>query len=184
MKVSSPWFMPFAYVIIAQYTYSLCESLLCGVTARAWWNLQRMTLLRRTGAYLFSVINAIFGVLGISEPVFVVTAKGGDDDGMAKRYEQEIMEFGSDSPMFTWLATLALINLVSLAGALIRVVMGKENSNTELLILQFILCGSLVALNLPIYEALFFRKDEGKLPMSVTLKSLALALVLCSAFIA
>ncbi|CBI23494.3 unnamed protein product, partial [Vitis vinifera] len=45
---------------------------------------------------------------------------------------------------------------------------------------KIILCGVLVLINLPVYQGLFFRKDKGTMPTSVTYKSVSLALLACS----
>lgn len=180
IKVSSRWFLPFAFVLGAHYMYSLCEALCCRMTAKAWLNYQRMNLLRRTGAFPFSIIETMLRFLCISKSNFIVTAKSAEDEGVATRYQQEIMDFGLPSPILTLLATLALLNLMSMLGALGRAGIGKETGSFELLALQFLLCGSLIIINLPIYGAIFFRKDEGRLPASVTIKSIAQALFICS----
>lgn len=44
-KVSSWWTVPFLYVIITQYAYSLGEFVSCGGTYKGWWNEQRMWLI-------------------------------------------------------------------------------------------------------------------------------------------
>uniref|UniRef100_A0A7N2M7G7 Uncharacterized protein n=1 Tax=Quercus lobata TaxID=97700 RepID=A0A7N2M7G7_QUELO len=80
---------------------------------------------------------------------------------MSQRYEKEIMEFGTSTPMFTILSTLALINLVCFVEVLIEALMGKGIMRVyETMSLQFVLCGILVLINLPLYQALFLRKDK------------------------
>lgn len=48
--------------------------------------------------------------------------------------------------------------------------------------LQVMLCCFLVLINLPIYQGLFLRKDSGKLPSSLAMKSTTLALALFISF--
>ncbi|KAH1032966.1 hypothetical protein J1N35_045140 [Gossypium stocksii] len=89
------------------------------------------------------------------------------------------MEFGTSSPMFTALATLALFNLFSL------VVVGtnkaiNDDARTKVFDIfgfQILLCCVLVFVNLPMYQGMFFQKDSGKIPASVTLRSIAFALL-------
>ncbi|GAY47730.1 hypothetical protein CUMW_106600 [Citrus unshiu] len=177
-EITSPWIIPFAYVIFAKYGGSLVEFLWCGGTALGWWNDQRLWLYKRTSSYLFAFIDTILKTLGFSESAFVVTAKVADQD-VLERYEKEIMEFGDTSSMFTILSTLALLNLFCLIGAVKRVIIDDGFVKLyETMILQILLCSTLVLINWPLYQGLFLRKDNGKMPSSLTAKTLVLALVL------
>ena len=53
-QISSVWFLPFAYVIVAEHIYSLVEFLFSGGTIRGWWNDQRMWIYKRVTSYLFA----------------------------------------------------------------------------------------------------------------------------------
>ncbi|XP_058209938.1 cellulose synthase-like protein E1 isoform X2 [Rhododendron vialii] len=178
-QVSSPWFLPFAYVITAKYGYSLAEFLWSGGTVLGWWNEQRVWLYKRTTSYLFAFVDTILGLLGFSETSFVVTNKVSSPD-VSLRYEKELMEFGTSFPMFTVLATLAMINLVSLVWVAKRAVTDAGVRLFETVALQMVLCGVLVAINVPLYSALFFRQDNGKIPSSIAAKSVLLAVFACT----
>ncbi|URE27905.1 Cellulose synthase-like [Musa troglodytarum] len=175
-KVSSPWIIPFAYVAIAKNAYGLVESLASGDTLIGWWNIQRMWLLKRITSYLYGMVDAILMVMGFSKTAFTITAKVADADA-SKRYEQEIMEFGSSSssPMFVLIATTALINLLCLTAGLQRLITDWDFGDQFLI--QVLLCGVVVALNLPIYEALFLRKDNGRMAPAVAYLSLGFTAV-------
>ncbi|CAL5392491.1 unnamed protein product [Camellia sinensis] len=175
-QVSNPWFIPFAYVIIAQYTHSLVEFLQCSGTVLGWWNNQRIWLYKRTTSYLFAFLDTMLLLAGFSETTFIVTNKVSDPD-VSQRYEQELMEFGSAAPMFSILATLAMLNLI------IFVVSVVKRSVFGIMDMQIVLCGVLVLINLPVYKALFLRKDKGKLPSSVAAKSVLLGLFVCTCFV-
>ncbi|XP_058068335.1 cellulose synthase-like protein E6 [Magnolia sinica] len=177
-SIYSPWFLPFMYVIIAEYAYNILESLWHGMTLKGWWNEQRMWLLKRTTSYLFAFVDTLLLLSGIAKSAFIITAKVSDDD-VSQRYEQEIMEFGSSSPMFTILASLAMLNLFCLIGGATRVMMDGGISVLETLMLQFLLCGSLVLINVPFYQGLFFRKDKGRLPTSLAITSVVVAVLAC-----
>ena len=182
VQIWSLWVLPFAYVIIAKNAYSLGEFLWLDGTIQGWWNDQRIRMFRRTTSYFFGFLDfldTILRILGFAETTFAVTAKVCDED-VSRRYKQEIMEFGSPSPMFTILATLAMLTLFSFAFCVTRVVVDIQIKALESLALQIILCGLLVLINLPVYQGLFFRKDKGAMPTSVTYKSVSLALLACS----
>ncbi|KAJ7960951.1 Cellulose synthase, partial [Quillaja saponaria] len=176
-QISSPWFIPFAYVMFAENTYSLVEFLWSGGTIYGWWNDQRMWLYKRTSSYLFAFIDTVLKLVGFSNSAFVITAKVADQD-VSERYENEVMEFGTTSPMLTLLATLALLNLFCFGGV-IAVTSKAGLGVCETMVLQVVLCGVLVLVNWPIYQGLFFRKDKGKLPSSVVVKSIGFALTAC-----
>lgn len=186
MQVTSLWATPFAYVFVTQNCWSIVELMTCGGTLKAWWNLRRMLLFRRTSAFFFSFIDTIIKQLGLSQTKFAVTAKVAAED-VSKRYEQEILEFGSSDIMFTTIATLAMLNLF---GLLLGVIKNVAALDLELFykglnkfILQSVVCGLIVLVNLPTYEALFIRRDNGRLPSSVLFKSVTLALLVCVIYV-
>ncbi|KAK8507545.1 hypothetical protein V6N12_072800 [Hibiscus sabdariffa] len=157
---------------------SLVEFVWCGGTVRGWLNEQRMWLFKRTTSYFFAFIDHILKLCRFSKPAFVVTRKVADDD-VNRRYEQEIMDFGSSSPMFTILATLALFNLFGLVALASKKVAIDDvlTKVSDIFGFQILLCCVLVFVNLPTYQAMFFRRDSGKISASVTLQSLTFALL-------
>jgi len=180
--MSSPWFIPFAYIIVGEATYSLLEFLFCGGTFQGWWNELRIWLYKRTSSYLFACIDTILKLFGFSDSTFVITSKVTEEEA-SKRYEKEIMEFGTSSPMLTVLATLALLNLFCFLSVLKDAVLREGGFGIcDTMVLQVLLCGFLVLINLPIYQGLFLRKDNGRLPGSVAIKSVLLALCVVTFF--
>ncbi|CAL5063861.1 unnamed protein product [Urochloa decumbens] len=178
-KVMSPWIMPYMYVTVVKNIYSAYEALLYGDTLRGWWNGQRMWMIRRITSYLYGVIDTIRKMLGLSKMSFVVSPKVSDEDE-SKRYEQEIMEFGTSSPDYVIIATIALLNLVCLVGGFCRIFTSGRNMPLNGFFLQVVLCGLLVIINIPIYEAMFLRKDRGRIPVSVTLTSIGFVMLALS----
>ncbi|KAK2984238.1 hypothetical protein RJ640_010197 [Escallonia rubra] len=174
MEMSNPWTLAFAYVMIAKYAYSLGEFLLCGGTVQGWWNDQRMWVYKRLTSYLFGFLETIFKSIGFAKSGFVVTAKTSEED-VSSRYEKEVMEFGAASPMFNILATVALVNLLGFVAGVKRVILNMQNEDFNLLALQIILCGLVVLINLPLYQGLFFRKDNGRMPSSIRYQSILVA---------
>lgn len=176
--MTSPWFVPFAYIIMAAYSCSLVESWQCGDTAVEWWNAQRMWLFRRISSYLLAAIDTIRRMLGTSESGFALTAKVTDMQA-SERYKKGMMEFGSFSLMFVIIATVALLNLACMVFGVARVLLHEGATGLGALFLQAVLCVLIVAINFPVYEALFLRKDSGRLPSSVSLVSFCIVLPLC-----
>ena len=133
-----------------------------------------MWVLKRLTSYLYGTTDTILKQLGFSNLSFAITAKVTDED-IGKRYEQEVMEFGSSFPMFTIIATMAMLNLICLFGGLKRLLIADEVRKD--LLAQFVLCGLVVGISVPIYRAMFFRKDKGSMNPSTTFVSLCLASV-------
>ncbi|RVW50058.1 Cellulose synthase-like protein E6 [Vitis vinifera] len=174
--VSSLWFLPFAYVFVAKNAYSILETVSCGETFKTLWNFERMWMMRSATSYLFAFIDNLIMLFGLSETTFVITAKVADED-VLKRYQHEIIEFGSSSLTFTIISTLALLNLFSSVGGIKKVIF--EFRAAAGLIPHVILCGVTVMLHVPVYEALFVRNDEGQIPSSVMFKSIIVASLAC-----
>lgn len=178
-QITSPWFVPFAYIVVAAYSCSLVESLQCGDTAVEWWNAQRMWLFRRITSYLLATIDTIRRMLGITESGFTLTAKVTDSEAL-ERYKKGMMEFGSFSAMFVIITTVALLNLACMMLGVAKVLLhNKGVMSLGAMFLQAVLCVLLVLINFPVYEALYLRKDSGRLPASVCLISLCIVLPFC-----
>ncbi|KAK1327115.1 Cellulose synthase-like protein E6 [Acorus calamus] len=149
-------------------------------TIKMWWNETRMWMMKGTSSYLFSIIVVVLKSLGISEAGFEITSKVIDEEAM-KRYQREVMEFGVASPMFVPLTTLSLLNLYCFLIAISKAV--KEGLGVyDGLALQIMISGYITLVSMPLYEALFFRKDKGRMPTSVTVVSVGLAFSLLFLF--
>ncbi|XBH92720.1 hypothetical protein VPH35_083793 [Triticum aestivum] len=176
-EITSPWIAPFVYVFCVKNMYSLYEALSSGDTLKGWWNGQRMWLVKRITSYLFGVLDNLWKLLGLSKMNFVVSPKVSDEDE-SKRYEQEIMEFGSSDPEYVIIGTITLLNLVCLLGGLSKVMkVGWNNIHLDALFPQLILCGMVVITSIPFYEAMFLRKDKGRIPFPVTLASIGFVML-------
>ena len=136
-----------------------------------------MWVFKRTTSYFFGFSDTILKQLGFSKSSFAVASKVADEEE-SKKFEEEVMEFGAPSPMFTILATLALLSLFTVVEGIMKVIMDMQAQVIDSLLLQILPCGVLVFMNLPIYQGLFFfRKDAIRMPYSVTYQSIPLALL-------
>lgn len=176
-KASDPWFKVFAFLGIASHAYSLGELLWIKGTVKMWLNETRMWMIKGVSSFLMSVVVTILKSLGISESGFEITSKVIDDDAV-KRYKQEVMEFAVASPMFVPPTTLSLLNLYCFLRSTVLMIVQGEPSVLDHMALQLILSGFISLVSLPLYEALFFRRDKGRMPTSITAYSILLAFAL------
>ncbi|KAG5545602.1 hypothetical protein RHGRI_017929 [Rhododendron griersonianum] len=107
-------------IFITYNLYTLSEYFRAGLSARAWWNNQRMWRITAMTAWLFGVFSVILKLLGLSETVFEVTQKeqsstnGSDDDNA------DVGRFTFDeSPIFIPATTVLLVNLTALVIAIL-----------------------------------------------------------------
>jgi cellulose synthase/poly-beta-1,6-N-acetylglucosamine synthase-like glycosyltransferase len=177
-KASNPWFILFASLVVSAYGYSLIEFLWIGGSFKSWWNEQRMWMIKGVSAYPFALFQVACKMIGVSEVGFELTNKVVDSEA-AKRYEAEMFEFGVASPLFVPPATLALINLISLIGGVARI-LREGYPAFESMALQLFLCSFIVINSCPILEAMFMRKDKGRIPTSISIVSILVAVSACS----
>ncbi|KAH9290258.1 hypothetical protein KI387_034375 [Taxus chinensis] len=178
-QISSPWFLLFVYLSVSAYAHSVIEFIGAGGSVKSWWNEHRMWMIKGTSSYPFGMIQVLCKLMGISEVGFEVTSKVSDSEA-AKRYEAEIYEFGVASTMFIPPATLVVINLIALLNGIAQV-LKKGYPALEGMFLQLMLSGFIVMNGYGILEGMFLRRDNGRMPMSVTVSSLLVAVVVCSA---
>ncbi|XP_019055334.1 PREDICTED: cellulose synthase-like protein E1 isoform X4 [Nelumbo nucifera] len=172
-QVTDPWFKVFASLGIASHIFSLGELMWAKGTIKMWWNETRMWMMKGSSSYLFSVIVIILKSVGISETGFEITSKVINQEAL-KRYNQEIMEFAVPSPMFIPTTTLSLLNLYCLLQTTPKI-LEVGLGGLDHLALQLIISGYISIISMPLYEALFLRKDKGRMPTSVTTYSITLA---------
>ncbi|KAJ4952057.1 hypothetical protein NE237_028889 [Protea cynaroides] len=173
-KVSEPWFYLYMFLFLGAYAQDLLEFLLGGGIIQRWWNDQRMWMIRGISSHLFGTIDYFLKTFGISALGFNVTSKVMEDE-QSKLYDHGVFEFGVSSFLFVPLTTAAIINLISFLKGLAGVFI--YGNLREAFVQLFI--SSFVVLNCwPVYEAIAFRNDRGKMPTKTTVASALLAWVL------
>jgi hypothetical protein len=93
-------------------------------------------------------------------------------------YKKGLMEFGSFTTMFVIIATIALLNLRCMVFGSATALLYGGSTGLGALFLQAVLCVLVVTINFPVYEALFLRRDDGRLLSFVSLISLCIVLPL------
>lgn len=171
LQTSNPWFWVYVALLLGAYGQEYLEYLLyCGSTER-WWNQQRMWMMRTLSSSSFGLIEYLLKSIGISSFGFNVTSKVVEEE-QSKRYQQGIFEFGVPSPIFLPITTAAIINLAAFLSA---ISLACRQRSVEDVFLQMLLAGFAVANCWPVYEAMVWRSDQGKLPLKITLISVVLS---------
>lgn len=174
-KLSDPWFYLYAYLFLSAYCQDLVGFLKSKGTVQRWWNDQRMWMIRGLTSRLFGTAQYVMKQLGISAGDFNITSKVMDTN-QSKRYDNELFEFGMVSPFFFAIGTVSIINLASLAIGIIRVATKIASFNESFV--QIFLAGFGVLNCWPVYVAMLWRKDEGRMPIRVTNISVLVTLLM------
>ncbi|CAN1299854.1 Cellulose synthase-like protein G3 [Linum perenne] len=180
-KASDPWFLLYIFLFLGAYGQDLYEFLTIDNkgTFLRWWNEQRMWIIRGLSCSLFGGFEFFLKSLGISQQMgFSLTSKVVDEE-QSKRYDKGMFEFGVASPIFVPMTMAALISLVSFVVGIVGGCRGGWG-NVDGLLIQILVSGFGVANSFPIYEAMGFRNDPGKLQMKTGLVAVCLSIVLCS----
>ncbi|XP_065858307.1 cellulose synthase-like protein G3 [Euphorbia lathyris] len=172
------WLSLYIFLFLGANTQDLIEFILVGGSVKSWWNDQRIWYIRGLTCYLFGLIEYILHTFGISKFGFNVTSKADDDDELRKRYDQGMFEFGVHSPMFVTISMAAFINFISLFHGLFQ---AFRDGNLEGSLLQILLSGFVVFNCCPVYEAVFLRADNGKIPFKTSV--MAAFLIFCFYFL-
>ncbi|KAK9716688.1 hypothetical protein RND81_06G250800 [Saponaria officinalis] len=176
-KASEAWFYLYIFMYVAAYGKDLLDFMLEGSTVERWWNSQRMWMVCGVSSYLFACVEYCLSSLGIAVHGFSLTSKIQDDE-QSKKYDQGKFEFGVASPLFLPITVSALLNLVSFVTGLWQVYSGGIDS-MEGLILQIMLSGIVVLSGWPMYHAMLFRTDSGRMPPKISFIAAFLVSILC-----
>lgn len=174
-QVTDIWFLLYVFLFLGANIQDCLDFMLAHGTFQQWWNDQRMWLIRGLSSYFFGFVEFSIKRLGIASKGFHVTSKVIDGE-QSKRYDNGVLEFSVPSPMFVPLATVAIVNAVAFAFGIVQILKG---GNMIGLFGQMGLACFGVVNSWPIYEAMVWRTDTGKMPRVITVISTSLALFLC-----
>ncbi|KAJ9706256.1 hypothetical protein PVL29_001674 [Vitis rotundifolia] len=176
-KISDPWCWLYVVLFLGAYGQDYLEFVLSGRPTQRWWNHQRAWMMRVLSSFTFGLVEFLLKYVGISTFGFNVTSKVVEEE-QRKRYQKGIFEFGVPSPVFLPLTTAAIINLVAFLSGFAQ---ACRQRSIEDVFLQMCLAGFAVVNCCPVYEAMAWRRDQGKLPLKITVISVVLAWALYSA---
>uniref|UniRef100_A0A0E0DEA4 Cellulose synthase-like protein H1 n=1 Tax=Oryza meridionalis TaxID=40149 RepID=A0A0E0DEA4_9ORYZ len=161
-------------LFISYNTYNFMEYMVCGLSARAWWNNHRMQRIISVSAWTLAFLTVLLKSLGLSETVFEVTVKDksmSDDDDNTDGADPGRFTFDS-SPVFIPVTALAMLNIVAVTVGACRVAFGTaEGVPCAPGIGEFMCCGWLVLCFFPFVRGLVWGKGSYGIPWSVKLKA-------------
>ncbi|TKW40852.1 hypothetical protein SEVIR_1G273700v4 [Setaria viridis] len=172
-KSSEPGFSITLALFLTYNIYNFMEYMDCQLSARAWWNNQRMQRIISSSAWLLAFLTVLLKTLGLSETVFEVTRKdksSSNGDGSTDDADPGRFTFDS-SPVFIPATALAILNIVAVAVGAWRVVAGAvEDKPGGPGVGEFVCCGWLLLCFWQFVTGLVGKRSYG-IPWSVKLKA-------------
>nr|XP_043640062.1 cellulose synthase-like protein G3 [Erigeron canadensis] len=175
-KVSEDGLLLYAFLFLGAYGKECIDLVVFGGSSiQKWWNYQRMWLMWGVSSHPFALLEWSLKSFGLSSFGFNVTSKVVEEE-QKKRYEQGVFEFGVESTLFLPISIASVINLLSLVKGVIDVSM---SGRWEEFFMQIFIAWFVVVSSWPIYEAMVLRRDGGRMPLKITLASIATAMAIC-----
>ncbi|TVU50414.1 hypothetical protein EJB05_01785, partial [Eragrostis curvula] len=172
-KMSEPGFSIPLALFLTYHVYNFLEYMNCRLSARAWWNNQRMQRITSASAWLLALLTVLLKTLGLSETVFEVTRKDkSTPDGDDSTEDADPGRFTFDSsPLFIPPTALTIVNIVAIAVGAWRAVIGTaEGVSGGPGIGEFACCGWLLLIFWPFVKGLVGKGSYG-IPWNVKLKA-------------
>lgn len=128
-------------------------------------------MIRGATSHLFGVIEFSLKQIGAPAPGFNLTNKVVDDQ-QSVRYSRGVFDFGAYSPFSVSLGSVSMVNLTCFVVGLAKAVGQRD---VERMAAQLLISGFVMANYWPVYEAMFLRRDGGKIPGRIVTISALLA---------
>ncbi|KAL9410801.1 hypothetical protein AB3S75_044555 [Citrus x aurantiifolia] len=171
-EVSSSSFPIFVFVFLSALSKHLYEVLSTGGSIKIWRNEQRIWMIRAVTCQLYGSLNAIMHKLGLAEASFSATNKVADDE-QVKLYGMGKFDFRTSKMFLAPLVTIILLNIAAFVCGAIRSTI--ITGDWDKMFVQISLSFYVLVMNYAIIEGMIVRKDNGRIPPSVTLSSALLS---------
>lgn len=176
MQVGEPALLIAIAIFITYNLHTLSEYFQAGLSARAWWNNQRMWRITAMTAWLFGAFNVVLKLLGISETVFEVTQKEQSSTNGSDDEDANVGRFTfNESPIFIPATTVLLVNLTALVFAILGFWPAAHSGDGSAI--GEVIFSSCVVLCLWAFLKGLFCKGKYGIPLATVYKSGALALL-------
>ncbi|XP_019191239.1 PREDICTED: cellulose synthase-like protein G2 isoform X2 [Ipomoea nil] len=175
-KVSSPWFMIYAFAFISPLAKYLWDVVISGGTTQTWWNEWRMWMIKSITAYFYGSLDAVMKLIGIRKASFIPTSKVVDEEQL-NRYQKGIFDFQASPIFLVPLVTLTMLNMLALTSGIAKVLVVGRLRLLDEFFGQVFVSFFILLVNYPIVEGMVFRKDKGGISLRVTMLSALHAVV-------
>ncbi|KAL5712208.1 hypothetical protein ACHQM5_014400 [Ranunculus cassubicifolius] len=169
-KVSDPWFGIFTMFYISSPFQQILETFSTGGSMKLFWNDQRLWFVKGATSNLLALLDILKKMPGTKEIDFGLTNKCSKEKEIQK-YHMDIFDYNIDTRFLLILTTISSLNIASFAVGIAKVTV--EGTLDELfgqILLSFII----LILSYPVIKAMLIRKDEGRVPKTITLLSLSI----------
>ncbi|KAM0015589.1 putative cellulose synthase (UDP-forming) [Helianthus debilis subsp. tardiflorus] len=174
-KVSEYGFFLYVFLFLGAYIKDFLDFVVfTGGSTIRWWNHQRMWLIWGLSSYPFALLEWSLKCFGLSTFGFNVTSKVVDEE-QNRLYEQGVVEFGVESVLFLPISVASVVNLWAFVKGIMDVLI---YGRLEEFFVQIFISGFVVVNSWVIYEGMVLRKDRGKMPLKITLASIATAMAI------
>ena len=173
-QVSSSFFVVFAFIFLSALSKHLWEVMSTGGSIRTWSNEQRIWMIKSVTTYLYGSLDAIMKRFGMRKASFSPTNKVSDSDRV-KLYQMGKFDFRISKAVLTSMVTLVVLNMAAFIAGVARVIVF---GNWEKMLMQLLLSLHILIMGSPVLEGMIVRKDKGRIPYSITLFSVVLAMVI------
>ncbi|XP_057959825.1 cellulose synthase-like protein G2 isoform X2 [Malania oleifera] len=175
-KVSSTWFILFSFLCLSSLLEHLAEIIFTGGSIRIWWNELRIWIIKSITSYAFGTVDVFLKWVGQRQASFLPTNKVADEEQI-KRYKNDIFDFQTSAMFLAPLVTLVILNIIAFAAGVAKMMVA---GNWDALFGQVLLSFFILVVNYPIIEGMIVRKDNGRIPPSVTFLSILYAIIILS----
>ena len=136
-------------------------------------------MIKSVTCYSYGSLDAILNKLGMREASFLPTNKVTDDEQFT-RYEMGIFDFQAATMFLAPLVTIILVNIASLVGGVVRIMVLDNGDHWKKMVGQIFLSFYILITNYAVIEGMVIRKDKAKIPSSVTLLSAIFSVIILS----
>ncbi|XP_074319532.1 cellulose synthase-like protein G2 [Silene latifolia] len=176
-SVLDPLFIPFAFVFISSNAKHLLDVIFVSKgSLNSWLNEERIFMVKGVTCYFYGTLECVMSNLGIREAMFIPTNKANEED-TTKWYQMGKYDFRTPTMILIPLVTSVTLNLLCLLGGVTNMIVAGD---WDKLFAQVCLSIFVLMMSFPIIDGMLLRKDNARVPYSISMMSTLLSMVILS----